>query len=329
MTPASKWNWIALPAVLIVGVVGGSAATVLTMTRVLDLRKPGPPAILTPSPPPAVAPPAPDTSPPLPEPGRTPFDLADRLPPTPAGMPEAGAPLEGAEAPEPDLPVDPPLVSHGSFVEVNPPPGYFDLPAPHKGDGTDPPILKPGQVLTVEVLEALPGRPIQGDRVVRPDGTISLGFYGDLRVAGLNRLQAKVKLIELMRKTMHDEVLGLYRLNLQTNKYEAVPPVESNRVFIDESSNFLAGKVEAAARPQVRTGKYDPDDTTTAWIMRIESKLDQVIKEVKEWKAPAANPSHPPAAAAAPPNPLAPLTVPPLPPPPAADSSHPPTPAPR
>ena len=51
--------------------------------------------------------------------------------------------------------------------------------------------LKPGDILVIEVLEALPGRPITGERTVRQDGTISLGFYGDLDVAGLDRVEIK------------------------------------------------------------------------------------------------------------------------------------------
>ena len=46
-------------------------------------------------------------------------------------------------------------------------------------------VVEPPDLLVVEVLEALPGRPISGERLVRPDGKISLGFYGDLYVAGL------------------------------------------------------------------------------------------------------------------------------------------------
>ena len=48
-----------------------------------------------------------------------------------------------------------------------------------------PLVVEPPDVLLIEVLEALPGRPITGERLVRPDGTISLGFYGDVHVRGL------------------------------------------------------------------------------------------------------------------------------------------------
>ncbi len=229
MTLASKWNWIALPAVLIVGVVGGSAATMIALPRIADSRKP--------------------ESPPL--------------------------------APED---VKPPLVVRGGEIDLDPPPGFFDLPAtPNKGDGTDPPIIKPGQVIDVEVLEALPGRPIQGDRVVRPDGTISLGFYGDLRVAGLNRLQIKVKLIERLREYLSDEVLGLMKQDFQTGRYHVVPPVDSNRVFVDESGNFHPGGAEKSTRPL--TTLYP--DAAVNRISELEGKLDAVLKELRESKAPA------------------------------------------
>ena len=61
----------------------------------------------------------------------------------------------------------------------------------------------------MEVLEALPGRPISGERLVRPDGTVSLGFYGEVEVAGLTIPEAKEKIVQHMRKYLKDETLGL------------------------------------------------------------------------------------------------------------------------
>src|SRR4051812_46747581 len=46
-------------------------------------------------------------------------------------------------------------------------------------------VIEPPDIIVVEVLEALPGRPITGERLVKPDGKISLGFYGEVYVAGL------------------------------------------------------------------------------------------------------------------------------------------------
>jgi protein involved in polysaccharide export with SLBB domain len=60
-------------------------------------------------------------------------------------------------------------------------------------------VIEPPDTIVVEVLEALPGRPISGERLVRPDGKISLGFYGEVYVAGLTVLEAKEKIVAHMR----------------------------------------------------------------------------------------------------------------------------------
>src|SRR5215210_7409559 len=44
-------------------------------------------------------------------------------------------------------------------------------------------VVEPPDKIWVEVLEALPGRPITGERLVRPDGKISLDFYRDVYLA--------------------------------------------------------------------------------------------------------------------------------------------------
>jgi polysaccharide export outer membrane protein len=42
-------------------------------------------------------------------------------------------------------------------------------------------VLEPPDLVIVEVLDALPGRPISGERLVRPDGKISLGLRRRIR----------------------------------------------------------------------------------------------------------------------------------------------------
>ena len=172
----------------------------------------------------------------------------------------------------PETKVDPPLVNRNGAIELDPPPGYFDLPAPNKKDGTDPPAIKVGQTIVVEVLEALPGRPIQADHVVRPDGTISLGFYGDLHVAGLNRYQIKCKVIELLREHLKDEVLGLWKIDRVSGKAIKVPPVESNRVFVDDSSNY-----------ETRNGPK-PSDATTSPVADLRDEVTKLRKELDDLR---------------------------------------------
>ena len=89
-----------------------------------------------------------------------------------------------------------------------------------------------GDMISVEVLEALPGRPISGERPVRADGTISLGVYGDLPVAGLTRPEIKVKVVEHMLKFLTDAALGVAAED-EKGQAVRVPPAESDRVAVD------------------------------------------------------------------------------------------------
>jgi polysaccharide biosynthesis/export protein len=101
-------------------------------------------------------------------------------------------------------------------------------------------VVEPPDIIIVEVLEALPGRPITGERLVRPDGTISLGFYGEVYVAGLSLTEIKEKVVLHLRKYINDEVLGLVKGELNPEdplkvdtKPIPVPPRDSDRVFVD------------------------------------------------------------------------------------------------
>jgi hypothetical protein len=63
--------------------------------------------------------------------------------------------------------------------------------------------------LFVEARSALPGRPITGTRLVRTDGMITLGYYGDVAVAGLSPEEAKAKIVIHLRRYLSDDALGL------------------------------------------------------------------------------------------------------------------------
>ncbi len=102
-------------------------------------------------------------------------------------------------------------------------------------------VLESPDLVLVEVLEALPGRPISGERLVRPDGKLSLGFYGDVYVAGLTMSEAKEKIILHLRKYLTDEALGLVEVDEETLEPKVGPdgkpiliePKDSASVFLD------------------------------------------------------------------------------------------------
>ncbi len=146
-------------------------------------------------------------------------------------------------------------------VEIDTPGGDIKLAEPYR--------VKPGDVLDIGVhQEDKAVRPLTGERVVRPDGTISLGFYGDLPVAGLTRKEIKVKIIEHLRKYLNKDVLGLVKRD-KIGKLVPVVPEDSDRVFVDESPNF---------RPR----REDATTSKDARLDAIEAKLDAILKRLDE-----------------------------------------------
>src|SRR6516165_8181668 len=103
-------------------------------------------------------------------------------------------------------------------------------------------VVEPPDLIVVEVLDALPGRPISGERLVRPDGKISLGFYGDVYVAGLTMPEVKEKIILHLRKYLTDVALGIVevdgatgepKIDPATKKPKLIDPKDSDMVFVD------------------------------------------------------------------------------------------------
>ena len=127
-------------------------------------------------------------------------------------------------------------------------------------------VIEPPDLVLVEVLEALPGRPISGERLVRPDGKISLGFYGEVYIAGLTISEAKEKVIYHLRKYLSDEGLGLLQMEEAGPEGISQPKVDKDgkpllienfkdcdRVFLDvtayNSKNYyVLGDVAAPGR---------------------------------------------------------------------------------
>lgn len=125
-------------------------------------------------------------------------------------------------------------------------------------------VVGPPDLIQIEVLEALPGRPIQAvERLVRPDGTITLGFYGDIYVSGLTLKEIKVKVIIHLRQFLTDQALGLIAqrddgrgpgtVNPDENKPLYVDPVDSDRVSVDVASYnskvyYVLGDVNSPGR---------------------------------------------------------------------------------
>ncbi len=95
-------------------------------------------------------------------------------------------------------------------------------------------VVEPPDMIRVDLHESLPGRPIRGDRLVRPDGRISMGYYGQVYVAGLTVSEIKEKIILHLRKYLTEEQLGLVIPDsARSGRSRPVSPADSTRVSVE------------------------------------------------------------------------------------------------
>jgi len=152
-------------------------------------------------------------------------------------------------------------------------------------------VVEPPDLLLVEVLEALPGRPISGERLVRPDGKISLGFYGDVYVAGLTLPEIKEKIIKHLQQYLADENLDLIQqvpptgepvIDPKTRKPKLNDPKDSSTVFVDVAASkskffYVQGEVLVAGRMPVKGKETILDAINIAGGLKPEADHGEVI----------------------------------------------------
>jgi polysaccharide export outer membrane protein len=95
------------------------------------------------------------------------------------------------------MPDDTNVSPSGEPVRIVPQPagghGFARPAAPHEQAriALPPYVIDPPDVLLIESTQGLPEQRIRGQHLIRPDGTIGLGIYGSVYVAGMTLDQAK------------------------------------------------------------------------------------------------------------------------------------------
>ena len=168
-------------------------------------------------------------------------------------------------------------------------------------------VVETPDIIRVVALQAAPGRPLDRECLVRPDGKISLDFYGEVYVAGLTVNEIKEKVIIHLRKYLNDIVLGLVELDEKTGEPKLgkdgkpIPksPAESDAVFVDvvsfnskvyyiqgdvslpgrynitgnetvlDALNYAGGFLPTAASQNVRLVRPAPPDACCAQVLPI------------------------------------------------------------
>ncbi|MGL4460803.1 MAG: polysaccharide biosynthesis/export family protein [Planctomycetia bacterium] len=68
-------------------------------------------------------------------------------------------------------------------------------------------VVEPPDVLYIQASNLLPQRPIDGERLIRQDGTISLGYYGQVHVANLTIAEIEEKLKDHLKKYVKEPII--------------------------------------------------------------------------------------------------------------------------
>lgn len=140
-------------------------------------------------------------------------------------------------------------------------------------------VVEPPDVLYIEALQLLPNRPIAGERLIRQDGTISLGYYGQIHVAGLTLAEVEGKIRDRLSEYVND------------------PQVYVDVAAFNSKVYYVLGQVQQTGRLPV-TGKETVLDAVTlaggvtnyAWLKRMHvarpnpgGGCDQML--AVDWKA--------------------------------------------
>ena len=134
-----------------------------------------------------------------------------------------------------------------------------------------PYVVEPPDLVIVEVLEALPGRPISGERLVRARRDDQPGFYGEIYVRGLTLPQIKVAIIKhsgsISRRDpgTHDRRMTLgdpaeQRKPRPFRNSQGQNPFETDREARAEPRRVSLGKARAATRDRrpMPSGPFEP-----------------------------------------------------------------------
>lgn len=141
--------------------------------------------------------------------------------PMPVGTPSAnnGPNLEGGDAAAPGnlvLPPPRPLAAPPSVVHDNamlPPPHapYQSVPREFEKMALPPYVVEPPDILLIQASDRITLRlqHITGQHLVAPDGTVNLGIYGQIRVAGMTLDQVANAVAERLTERMPGLLKGL------------------------------------------------------------------------------------------------------------------------
>jgi protein involved in polysaccharide export with SLBB domain len=142
-------------------------------------------------------------------------------------------------------------------------------------------VIESPDILLVEAVESLPDQPIEGEHLVRPDGTIGLGIYGSVRVAGLTITDSKKAIEEHLASHIINPEVSVDVLAYNSKVYYVITdrggfgeqvirlPATGNETVLDAISH-IEGLPAVASKKTIWIARPAPAGTCCDQILPVD-----------------------------------------------------------
>ena len=125
--------------------------------------------------------------------------------------------------------------------------------------------MEPPDILYIEVLTILPNRPLLGERLVRQDGTISLGYYGQIHVAGLTLVEIENKIRQHLKQYVENPQVYVDVASFNSKVYYVLGQVQqqgrlpiTGRETVLDALTLAGGLTNFAAYDKIHVARPNP-----------------------------------------------------------------------
>jgi polysaccharide export outer membrane protein len=186
--------------------------------------------------------------------------------------------------------ISPPKVFAGAreaeSVWIAPPAVAAEGGMPREGAKVSLPayVVEPPDILLIESTQGLRDQPIRGQHLVRPDGTISLGIYGSVRVAGFTLEQVRQIVFQIAAARVQNfdiQNLSVDVLAYNSKVYYVITdgggygeqvyrfPVTGSETVLDALSQ-ITGLPPVASKSHIWVARPSPDGSCSGQTLPVD-----------------------------------------------------------
>lgn len=160
-------------------------------------------------------------------------------------------------------------------------PGAQSVPKERKMVASEPYVIQITDILLVESPRSLPDQPIAGEHLVRSDGTITLGLYGTVKVAGMTIDEAREEIERHLSSFIRDPKVNVDVYAYNSQKYyiimdgagfgeQVVPVPFTGRETVLDAVSLVNGLPSVASKKRIWIARPMPGDQKCGQILPVD-----------------------------------------------------------